>query len=363
MGHETCTAGFHKEGRLFLRGECMLPQYALTDLYRKDTDHRIPDFLLEAVDTGILQRIGHIGMNCGCEYTSFERFRNGRHYTRLSHSLGVSMIVWKHTGDPAQAMAGLLHDIATPVFAHVIDFLKGDYLKQEATEKGTAEMISHSQELQKVLEKYGLKTEQVSNYHLYPIADNESPCLCADRLEYTLGNTYFFEYASLAEIEELYADVHVGKTEDGKVELVFQHPEQAERFGYLGLKCSEVYVSDEDRYAMQALSEIVGMAIRQHVLSEKDLYGTEERVTEVLSSSPQTQAQWKWFCCLNRIERAAEPGEHGRWRCIKAKKRCIDPWIENAGRLSRISARFSDALTAFQNASQEDWLRGYSEGR
>ena len=114
---------------------------------------------------------------------------------------------------------------------------------------------------------------------------------------------------------------------------------------------------------MQALSEIVGMAIRQHVLSEKDLYGTEDRVTEVLSSSPQTQAQWKWFCCLNRIERAAEPGEHGRWRCIKAKKRCIDPWIENAGRLSRISARFSDALTAFQSASQEDWLRGYSEGR
>ena len=34
-------------------------------------------------------------------------------------------------------VAALLHDIATPVFAHVIDFLNNDYEKQESTEAET----------------------------------------------------------------------------------------------------------------------------------------------------------------------------------------------------------------------------------
>ena len=166
----------------------MIPEYALMKIYAGPHGCEVPDFLTRAAETALMQRLGHIGMNCGCEYTSFPRFAGGKQYSRLLHSLGVGMIVWKHTGDPAQAMAGLLHDVATPVFAHVIDFMKGDYLTQEATEDGTLEMIAQSPEMQNVLHEFGLKTEQVSDYHLYPVADNDSPRLCADRLEYTLGN-------------------------------------------------------------------------------------------------------------------------------------------------------------------------------
>lgn len=341
----------------------MLPEYALTEIYGNTKERKLPDFLLQAMDTEILQRIGHIGMNCGCEYTSFPLFRNGKHYTRLVHSLGVGLIVWRHTGDMAQAMAGLLHDVATPVFAHVIDFLKGDYLNQEATESGTVELIKDAQDLRKVLKRLDLTTEQVSNYHLYPIADNASPRLCADRLEYTLGNLYFYGFASLEEIGKMYEDIHVGRVEDGREELVFSRPEVAEQFGFLGLKCSEVYVSDEDRYAMQMLSEIIAKGIRNQVLSEKDLYGTEEQVTEMLGNSPLTASAWTWFCGLNRMEQAERPGENGAWRRVRAKKRCIDPYIEKKGRLSSISPKFADALASFLAAPQEGWLRGYCEAR
>ena len=132
----------------------------------------IPDFLLDYLRLPILERLKQVGMNCGCEYTSFPQFKILKPYSRYDHSLGVALIVWHFTRDKAQTVAGLLHDIATPVFAHVVDFMRGDYLKQEATEAGTETMIADSEALQALLKRDGLATADVCDYHRYPIADN-----------------------------------------------------------------------------------------------------------------------------------------------------------------------------------------------
>ncbi|MFR3922543.1 MAG: hypothetical protein ACLTYN_11880 [Dysosmobacter welbionis] len=147
----------------------------------------IPEFLRRLAETPPMARLRQVGMNCGCEYTSFPRFAGWVPYSRFDHSVGVGLIVWHFTGDLRQSAAGLLHDAATPAFAHVVDFLHGDHLHQESTEARTAELIETSPELQALLKEYGLTTEDVADYHRYPIADNDSPQLSADRLEYTLG--------------------------------------------------------------------------------------------------------------------------------------------------------------------------------
>ena len=132
----------------------------------------IPEFLQAAAQTPAMQRLQDVGMNCGCEYTGFPVFAGIRPYSRFDHSVGVGLIVWHFTGSHQQAMAGLLHDIATPVFAHVIDFLHGDHMTQESTEADTAAWIRRNRELCRVLERYGLDTEAVEVYHRYSIADN-----------------------------------------------------------------------------------------------------------------------------------------------------------------------------------------------
>ena len=43
-------------------------------------------------------------------------------------------------------------------------------------------------------------------------------------------------------------------------------------------------------------------------------------------------------------------------RVIRAKKRCIDPWVTGQGRLSERDPDFAAALTAFREASQDGWL-------
>ena len=318
----------------------------------------VPPFLEDYLALHMLQRLRRVGMNCGCEYTAFPRFRGLAPYSRYDHSLGVALIVWHFTGDAAQTVAGLLHDIATPTFAHVVDFMRGDYLRQEATEAGTEAMIAGSPQLQALLRRDGLTTADVCDYHRYPIADNDSPRLSADRLEYTLGNALNYGFCTLEGIQRLYGDLRVGAGEDGLPELAFAHGDVAEAFARVALKCAGIYVSDEDRYAMQRLSELLKDAVARGVIGEGDLWGTEPEVIDRLLSDERTAGGWRAFRALSVIERSDHPGPGEGWRRICAKRRCIDPLTLDGDRVSRRAPAFGESLRVFLNASQDYWVRG-----
>ena len=326
----------------------------LSKLYANE----IPDFLRDACETDAMRRLRDVGMNCGCEYTDFPRFRSLTPYSRFDHSLGVALIVWQHTHDKRQAMAGLLHDAATPVFAHVVDFLKGDYLTQEATEAGTEATIRASHELCAVLDRYGLAVDEVKDYHIYPVADNDSPRLSADRLEYSLGNMRNYGFADYRTVEALYRDITVGTNEFGETELVFTHLEQASAFAALALECGKVYVCDEDRYAMQRLAEVLADALRADVITLNDLNTTEPQVIARLIANEVTAQSWRAFRALRATE-IADDVQGGTWRKIYAKKRFIDPFVVGCGRVSALDADFAAALDAFRAQTQDYWVRGY----
>ena len=327
----------------------------LSKLYAEE----IPDFLRDACQTDAMRRLRDVGMNCGCEYTAFSRFRDLAPYSRFDHSLGVALIVWRHTRDKKQAMAGLLHDVATPVFAHVVDFLKGDYLTQEATEADTEATIRTSHELCAVLEEYGLAVDEVKDYHIYPVADNDSPRLSADRLEYSLGNMFNYGFADYRTVEALYRDITVGTNEFGEAELMFTHSEQASAFAALALRCGKVYVCDEDRYAMQRLAEVLADALKAGVIVPDDLNTTELRVIAKLMASETTTQSWRAFRKLHATEIADDAQPDGAWRKIYAKKRYIDPFVMGRGRASVLDEEFAAALDAFRAQLQDYWVRGY----
>ena len=318
----------------------------------------IPAFLDEYIKLPAVKRLRNVGMNCGCEYTAFPLFRSIGRYSRYDHSVGVALIVWHFTQSCSQTIAGLLHDVATPVFAHVVDFLNGDYLKQESTEAGTKAVIEGSSELQKLLCRDALTVGDVCDYHLYPVADNDAPQLSADRLEYSLGNMVNFGFCSAADAKRFYNDLTVGMNETNQTEIVFKTQTTAEAFAMAALKCSRVYVSDEDRYSMQILSEILRTAVSLGVLTSDDLYTTEPEVIEKLRQNDLTSLLWEDFCSIRQIVRDNCPGANGQWRKIDAKKRYIDPLIDGCGRLSSLSPTFSDAMEAFFHTNFDYWICG-----
>ena len=67
-----------------------------------------------------MDRIGKISMSCGTDYSKC--FDVKYFYSNLDHSVAVALIIWHFTHDKKQTLAGLFHDIATPVFKHCIDF-------------------------------------------------------------------------------------------------------------------------------------------------------------------------------------------------------------------------------------------------
>ena len=316
----------------------------------------IPAPLREMAQAPSLQRLRQVGMNCGCEYTSVPMFRRPETYHRYEHSLGVALIVWRFTGDLAQTAAGLLHDIATPVFAHVVDFVRGDYLRQEATEAGTRECIAADAQLVGTLSRYGLTVDDVCDYHRYPIADNDSPRLSADRLEYTLGNIVHYGFDTAENAMALYRDLTVLTNEEEMPEIGFAHEEQAVRFAELSLRCSKLYVSPEDRYAMQRLSEILRTALAEGVLTPAMLYSTEPEVIRVMEAHPATARAWRDFRDLRAVRLTREPAGERQPRIVPAKKRSIDPLIRDMGRVSQVNAAYRDQLKEFLDSPQDEWI-------
>ena len=317
-----------------------------------------PEFLAPFCHTAPMQRLRNVGMNCGCEYTSFPLFRKLQSYSRYRHSLCAARIVWDFSGDTSQTLAALFHDIATPTFAHSVDFLRGDHLRQESTEADTERMIRDCVEIVRLLDQYGIELDRVVDYHRYPIADNDAPRLSADRLEYTLGNLDNYGFRCVAELQAYYDDLTVSVNETGETELCFRDADTAISFGLDALRCSRVYVSEQDRYAMQMLAELLSRAIEREVLSAADLSTTEPQVIEKMRQDPETAVEWERFCALHEMLYEEKDAPLSNRRVIPAKKRYVDPFVAGKGRASSLDARFADELLRFLSEPQDRWICG-----
>ncbi len=299
--------------------------------------------LAKYLNLQILKRLDGVGMNCGVEYTSIPFFARLPKSTRYHHSLGVALIVNHFGGTKEAVLSGLFHDVSTPCFAHSIDFLNGDYEKQTSTEDLTTSLLKGSKELITCLSKDGVSLNSISDYSLYPLCDNPSPRLSADRLEYTLRNILYFGFSDLKTIKTLYQDLMVGENEFGEMEIMFNHLEEALRFGLLSLKTSEVYVSNEDRYAMEDLALTLKEALSKKLILPEDLMKTEKELIDKLVSSKRGKSIWGRYNSLKEVKEEKSPSAYQ----VKSKLRHINPYIQNRGRLSDLSNEFAEKLQKF----------------
>ena len=117
------------------------------------------------------------------DYASPHAYSFAFYVSRFDHSLNVALITWKLTHDKKATLAALFHDISTPVFSHVIDYMNGDLVNQESTEEKTEEVLRSSDKLQELLTNDNLTIEDVCYFKKYSIVDLDRPCMCADRLD------------------------------------------------------------------------------------------------------------------------------------------------------------------------------------
>ncbi len=327
--------------------------YGLLQAYLKDA----PAYIAEYASAPEMQRLKDVDMNCGMNYTSFPLFDSIEPYSRYEHSLGTAYLLAGFCDDKKVILSGLFHDIASPVFSHVIDFVNGDHQKQESTEDATRSLIESSSVIMPLLERDGLRVEDVCDYHMYPLADNDSPRLCADRLEYTLGNIVNYHFGTMSQVEKFLADLAIGINEDGDEEIMFQTPETAEEFALLAMKCGHVYSCDPDRYGMEHLALLLKKAVRMKILRYDDFCSTEPEVIRMLEESVLAD-EWKAFRALASLQ--YEQTEKEGYLQVHTKRRYIDPLCSGI-RVSAFSEAYRTARDAFLHENQDVWMHGISK--
>lgn len=301
-----------------------------------------PEWLNDYIETKELLKQRYISVTCGKIYSNL--FEIDFFFSSLDHSVAVALIVWHFTHDKKQTLSGLFHDIATPVFKHCVDFLNGDYMTQESTEDLTSKIIGSSKEIMDLLERDNIKLEEVDDYHIYPVADNDTPKLSADRLEYSLSNALLTnKLLNIDEIKKIYSDIVLGKDEDGTLELSFKSKGTALEFVKITSKLSIIYRDDKTRYSMQLLADIIKKLNEDGLITKKDLYNKKEsEIIEIIENSKYKEIFNIWKNAKN-IKVSKEKPENVYFVHHGAKIRYIDPLV-NKKRISSISEEAKEEI-------------------
>ena len=316
----------------------------------------IPEFLEEYIDTDEMQRIDGTSMNVGVQYSGL--YKLVRDYSNLDHSVGVALIVWHFTKDKKATLAGLFHDIATPTFKHCIDFMNGDYETQESTEERTTDIINNSKKIMSLLERDGIKLEEINDYKLYPIADNDHPKLSADRLEYNFsGGFSLIDLWTLEDIKKCYDNMFVSKNEDGIDEIVFRDLDVCEFYIEKLSKLWPWWICDKDRCIMQFIADTCKEMNENGYLSINDLYTySEDYVIDLIlnHSNKRISNRFKQFMNIRTYYVTKDKLKNKYSVRIKSKKRYVNPLVYNKGRILDISSPSKKRFDEFYNSTNFD---------
>lgn len=321
-----------------------------------------PEFLTPYLELPVMNRLKGIGLLCGTDWTRL--YRNRFYYSRFDHSVGVALIVWHFTRDKKQTLAGLFHDLSTPLFSHVADFRKGDALTQSATEEPNAAIIKGNRELVELLARDGLTPEQVCDYHIYPVADNEIPQLSADRLEYMFPSGMALEGSwTMEEIQQVYNDLEVMKNEESVDEIGFRTVEAAELYCYRFCMTGHVLQLNENKLTLQLLAKITSLAIDLKIITEEDcMLLSEKEAMERFdkSENPEFRKYYNTFRNMTEIEHTGSklPEDEYFSVSLKVKQRYINPLVKagyKARRLYDVSEKSRKLIDDFLTYSDTEW--------
>lgn len=220
-----------------------------------------------------LRRLKQVGYFCGMDYASTEVYDFLEEVSRYDHSLTVALIVWNLTKDMKMTLAGLFHDIATPCFSHVIDYMNKDYEKQESTEEKTGDILKSDTYLLECLKEDSISIDEIIDFKKYSVVDLDRPMLCADRLDgVILTGLFWTKSITIDDVEKIISDLLIVKNENNQDEIAFRSSSVAK----LVLETSKVIDkychSNEDNYMMELLAKITRRAIYLNIISYDELF-------------------------------------------------------------------------------------------
>ncbi len=308
-----------------------------------------PSFIEKYFNTEEMCRLKKIGQFCGCDYNEFYDIKFW--YSRFDHSVATALITWHLTKDKVQTLAALFHDLGTPAFSHCIDFMLGDSVNQETSEQSVKDIISNSSNICSILISDDISIEDVCNVSKYPIVENKSPKLCVDRIEGVLSAVYIWLNAwPLEKIKQVYKEIDILNNEDNKSEIGFKDIFYGELFFEAVYEYSIALQSNEDKFTMQYIADVIKKLIISDKIIVEDLYRLGE--AEIIEIIKENEKTWDIFSKSTFLKRANKEPKSSYFVSVESKKRYVIPLCkinDKPVRLDKVSVKTEKLLFKYKN--------------
>ena len=246
----------------------------------------IPEFLNKYLTLSSLNRLKHIGYFCGMDYASSNIYNFKEYISRYMHSLSTSLLVYYLTKDKRCTLQALFHDISTPVFSHVIDYMNKDYIYQETTEEFTELILKSDKKLLEYLELDKIPLDNLVNFKFSTIVDSPRPKMCADRLDgIILNGSYWTKTLNEKDIFNIIKSTELYINEESIPEIGFNNITAYNKVVETNDLTNIEMHSNYDNYMMELLANITRYLINKEYIKYEDLYFlTENKIFKLINN-------------------------------------------------------------------------------
>jgi HD superfamily phosphohydrolase len=223
--------------------------------------------IADLIDSGPIQRLKSISQDGATHFIDPVFDAN-----RFEHSFGAWYLSNYFKRPIEEQVACLLHDVPHTAFSHVVDFVMEDD-NQEFHDRFLKEIIGKS-DIPDICAKHGLDIDKVLRKEDYYLLDNRTPELSFDRWDYFMRDGFMLGLLPQSAIDGILASV---KLEDGQFH--FEDVRQANLLCITSLMvCQLGYVSANSHGSWFLMASALKAALRQGVIQESDLFGTDDLV-------------------------------------------------------------------------------------
>lgn len=271
--------------------------------------------------------------------------------SRYDHSLGAMLLVRQLGAGVAEQIAALLHDVSHTAFSHVIDYVFNDHDGQSYHDEKKAWYVAQT-DVPQILGQHGLDWRDFVDETRFPLLEQPSPRLCADRLDYFLRDAGPLGLATAAEVAAVLADLVVINGRIATQTLATAR--------WLGDTFMEADDASWANFREVGLYELTAQAIRRGLalgaIVEADLWGTDAVLWDRLQAVDDGQ--------LQGLLAQVSPATQFVWDAVaptfwvSTKLRAIDPDVVVNGRLcplSTLDANFAQRRQHYLTSKAGKW--------
>lgn len=271
--------------------------------------------------------------------------------SRYEHSVGAMLLVRRLGGSLAEQMAALLHDASHTAFSHVIDYVVDGHDHQSYHDEMKEHYLGQT-EVPALLAEYGYAWQDFLDESAFPLLEQPSPRLCADRLDYFLRDAQALGLAKTVQIQFVLDSLVVGH---GRIAV--NNLDAARWLAYTFIQADDASWAN---FREVGLYEVTAQAIRRAlalgVIHEADFWLTDAPFWDKLHDGRDAELQ-EWLALITPDTQFEWDEANPTFR-VSTKLRAIDPDVLLNGQmvpLSTLDADFAHHRQDYLQRKQGKW--------